>query len=76
MPQLAIVCIMTWSVDNIITEIKDVGELLHFKKQNDAKNMEQIESTLLRNVTYKLDTMCLPQQMPCRFKRLCMMIQI
>ena len=50
---------MTWSVDNIITEIKDVGELLHFKKQNGAKNMEQIESTLLRNVTYKLDTMCL-----------------
>ena len=50
---------MTWSVDNIITEIKDVGELLHFKKQNGAKNMEQIESTLLGNVTYKLDTMCL-----------------
>ena len=38
-PQLAIVCIMTWSVDNIITEIKDVGELLHFKKQNGAKNI-------------------------------------
>ena len=56
---LAHLCTMTWSVDNVIAEIKDVGQLLHFKRHNGASNMEHLEATLIKNITYKLETMFL-----------------
>ena len=56
---LAHLCTMTWSVDNVIAEIKDVGQLLHFKRQNGASNMDHLEATLIKNITCKLETMFL-----------------
>ena len=48
---------MAWSVQNIITELSDISQLIAIKRTSKSANCDDMERTLLKNVNYKLEAM-------------------
>ena len=60
---------MAWSVQNIITELSDISQLIAIKRTSKSANCDDMECTLLKNVTYKLDAMKLTPADACALQK-------
>ena len=60
---------MAWSVQNIITELSDISQLTAIKRTSKSANCDDMEHTLLKNVTYKLEAMKLTPADACALQK-------
>ena len=60
---------MAWSVQNIITELSDISQLIAIKRTSKSANCDDMERTLLKNVTYKLEAMKLTPADACALQK-------